>query len=334
MKIILDAMGGDNAPREIVMGAIEAINTLDVEILLVGQKEKIMPYLASTGRKIDLVDAREVISNEEAPVAAVREKKDSSIVKCLELLKKGEGSAVVSAGNTGALMAGGLFIMGRMKGVDRPAIGTLLPTKKGPVMLLDVGANSDVKPKNLVQFGLMGNIYAKEILKKSNPKVGLLNIGVEEAKGNSLVKSAYATLKGINDINFIGNVEARDFFDGEADVVVCDGFTGNIFIKTVEGLGSFIFDQMKKQIKKKLLYILCARAIAPAVKAAKANIDYSEYGGAMFLGLDGVLIKCHGSSDRKAIANGIKVANNFAHANISDKLKQCIETVSGEENSI
>ncbi|MDK2879136.1 MAG: phosphate acyltransferase [Thermoanaerobacteraceae bacterium] len=326
MKIIVDAMGGDNAPRETVLGAVKACEETGIKIILVGRSQEIEPLLNEKNSKnIEVVDAQEVITNEESPVTAIRRKKESSIVKGLGLLKEKKADAMVSAGSTGALMAGGLFILGRFEGVDRPAIAVVIPSKKDPVLLLDIGANSEVKPNNLVQFALMGSIYAREVLKRKDPRVGLLNIGVEEEKGSSVIKSAYSSLKMIKDINFAGNIEARDFFNQNADVVICDGFTGNIFLKTVEGFGMFIFDRLKQEIKKNITYSLGALLLMPAMKAVKSSLDYSEYGGAMFLGLNGVLIKCHGSSDRKAIYNGIKAAKRYAEANINNKLKKSLE---------
>jgi len=326
MKIVVDAMGGDNAPRETVLGAVKACEKMDIQIIMVGKRQEIEPMLSEVKNSIiEVVDAQEVISTDESPVSAIRKKKDSSIVKGLGLLKDMQADAMVSAGSTGALMAGGLFILGRFEGIDRPAIAAVIPSKKDPVLLLDIGANSDVKPRNLVQFALMGSLYASEVLKRKNPRVGLLNIGVEEEKGNSVIKSAYSILKGIKDINFAGNIEARDFFNADADVVICDGFTGNIFLKTVEGFGMYIFDSLKQEVKKKITYSLGALLLMPAMKAVKSSMDYSEYGGAMFLGLNGVVIKCHGSSERYAIYNGIKAAKRFAEVDINSKLKKSLE---------
>lgn len=325
MKILVDAMGGDHAPEEIVQGAINASNDSDIEVVLVGNESKIKPYLRASKKSIEIVNAEEIITYDEQPVAAIRKKKDSSIVKGLRLLKEGKAHAMISAGSTGALMAGGLFILGRLEGIDRPAIATLFPTAKNPVLLLDIGANSEIKPKNLVQFAMMGSIYTAEILNRENPRVGLMNIGTEKEKGNLVIKAAYSDLNRLENINFIGNIESRNIFDGNVDVVVCDGFTGNIFLKTVEGFGMYIFKQLKKEIKSNIVYSLGAALMKPAINKVRANMDYAEHGGAMFLGIDGVLIKCHGSSDRKAIANGIKAACRFAEANISEKLKQNLE---------
>ncbi|NLZ54703.1 MAG: phosphate acyltransferase PlsX [Thermoanaerobacteraceae bacterium] len=322
MKILVDAMGGDKAPEEVVKGAIEASKDLSSDIILIGNRDKITPHLAKADCSLEIIHAEEIITNDEQPVNAIRKKKDSSIVKGLRLLKEGKVQAMVSAGSTGALMAGGLFVVGRIEGIDRPAIATVFPTPKGPMLLLDIGANSEVKPKNLVQFALMGNIYAEEILGIQNPSVGLMNIGVEEEKGTSTIKTAYSDLKQIDSINFIGNIEVRDMFDGNVNVVVCDGFTGNIFLKTLEGFGTYIFNRLKEEVKSNITYSIGAMILKPALNKVKASLDYSEYGGAMFLGIDGVLIKCHGTSDSKAIANGIKAAHKFARADISKKLKQ------------
>lgn len=324
-------MGGDKAPEEIVKGAIAASEDLSEEIILVGHRDKIAPLLEKAGSSLEIIHAEEVITNDEQPVNAIRKKKDSSIVKGLKLLKEGKVQAMVSAGSTGALMAGGLFVLGRIKGIDRPAIATVFPTPKGPMVLLDIGANSEVKPKNLVQFAIMGSIYSEEILGIKNPSVGLMNIGVEEEKGTSTIKAAYSDLKELDSINFIGNIETRDIFDGNVNVVVCDGFTGNIFLKTLEGFGAYIFNRLKEEVKSNITYSLGAMILKPALKKVKRSLDYSEYGGAMFLGIDGVLIKCHGSSDSKAIANGIKAAYKFAKADVSEKLKENLELAEKEK---
>lgn len=327
MKIIVDAMGGDKAPEEVVKGALNASNNPEIEIILVGDENKIKPHLNNSGKNIEIVHAQEVITYDEQPVTAIRKKKDSSIVRGLEMLKDKKAQAMVSAGSTGALMTGGLLILGRLEGIDRPAIGTLCPMAKGPILMLDIGANSEVKPKNLVQFAVMGSIYSKEILNKNNPAVGLLNIGTEEEKGNSVVKAAYSELKRISSINFRGNIEARNIFDGDFDVVVCDGFTGNIFLKTAEGFGMYIFHQLKNEIKKSPRYLAGAALLKPAIEKIRSNMDYSEYGGAMFLGIDGVLVKCHGSSDSKAIENGINVAYNSVISSINEKLSEGLKSV-------
>ena len=327
MKIVVDAMGGDHAPKEIVLGALKACEDLRLDIILVGQESRISEYLTIPNKgSIAVVNAEKIITNEDQPVMAIRRKKDSSIVKGLNLVKEGRAQAFVSAGSTGALMAGGLFILGRFEGVDRPAIASVIPTAKAPTLFLDIGANSEVKPKNLTQFAQMGDIYAKEVLGRSNPKVGLLNIGIEEEKGNSIVKSAYTTLKAMEGINFIGNVEARAFFDGDVDVVVTDGFTGNIFLKTIEGFGNYIFSGLKKEIKSRATYSLGGMLLKPALKNIISRMDYSEYGGAMFLGLNGVLIKAHGSSKSKATFNAIRAAKQYHEAGIDERIKLSLKT--------
>ncbi|NLL97933.1 MAG: phosphate acyltransferase PlsX [Tepidanaerobacter sp.] len=325
MRILVDAMGGDRAPEEIVKGACIASKDFGLDVILIGNEGKIKPYMNRIGCSLEIIHAEEVITNDEQPVTAIRKKKESSIVKGLKLLKEGKVQAMVSAGSTGALMAGGLFVVGRIKGIDRPAIATVFPTQNGPIVILDIGANSEVKPKNLVQFALMGSIYAEGILEIPNPSVGLMNIGTEEEKGNSTIKAAYSDLKQIENINFVGNVEPRDIFDGKVNVIVCDGFTGNIFLKTLEGFGTYVFKRLKEEVKGNFTYSIGAMMLKPALNRVRASLDYSEYGGAMFLGIDGVLIKCHGSSDSKAISNGIKAAYKFARANISEKLKENIE---------
>jgi len=332
MRILVDAMGGDRAPEEVVKGADKASKEFGLDVILIGNEDKIRPYMKSIGSSLEVIHAEEVITNDEQPVTAIRRKKESSIVKGMQLLKEGKVQAMVSAGSTGALMAGGLFVVGRIKGIDRPAIATVFPASKGPILLLDIGANSEVKPKNLVQFALMGSIYAEEILEIPNPSVGLMNIGVEEEKGTSVIKAAYSDLKQIENVNFVGNVEARDIFEGNVNVVVCDGFTGNIFLKTVEGFGAYIFKRLKEEVKSGITYKIGAMMLKPALNNIRGSLDSSEYGGAMLLGIDGVLVKCHGSSDSKAISNGIKAAYKFAQANIREKLKENINLLVEKEN--
>lgn len=324
MKIIVDAMGGDKAPEEVIAGAVKAVQDFKIDIILVGKREKIKPVLGNLRHGIEIVDANQVISNDEAPVAAIKNKKDSSIVKGLKLLKEKKGNAMVSAGNTGALMAGGLFILGRFKGINRPAIAVMIPTRKEPVILLDVGANSQIKPQNLVQFAILGNVYMKEVLKRKNPRIGLLNIGTEAEKGTLAIKDAYLILKNKKALNFVGNIEARELFDGNIDIIVCDGFSGNIFIKTVEGFSKFLFEFLTTKLQSNSKYHAAAKALYPVINDFKSSIDYSEIGGAMFLGLNDILVKCHGTSDRKAIYNGIRVAKTFVEADIHKKLKKSL----------
>lgn len=324
MKIIVDAMGGDNAPEEVIAGAIKAVRDFKIDIILVGKSEKIKSILGDFRHGIEIVDANQIITNDEAPVAAIRNKKDSSIVKGLNLLKEKKGHAMVSAGNTGALMAGGLFILGRFKGINRPAIAVMIPTKKEPTLLLDAGANSEIKSKNLVQFAILGNVYMKEVLKRENPRVGLLNIGTEAEKGTLAIKDAYSILEDKKDLNFVGNIEARDLFNGSTDIIVCDGFSGNVFIKTVEGFSKFLCDFLTTKLQSNCKYYAAAKTLSPVINDFKSSIDYSEIGGAMFLGLNDILVKCHGSSDRKAIYNGIRAAKTFAEVDIHKKLKKSL----------
>lgn len=329
MKIAVDAMGGDNAPKEIILGAIHACDQYGLNLILVGRETDIKVHLTNPRRgSIEIIHADEIITNDDSPVMSIRRKRNSSIVKGIELVKDKKAAAFVSAGSTGALTAGSLLLLGRFEGIDRPAISSVLPTLQSPSLLLDIGANSDVKPKNLVQFALMGAIYAKEVMGRSNPKVGLLNIGQEKEKGNSVIKSAYSAISEIEDINFVGNVEARSFFEGGADVVVCDGFTGNIFIKTIEGFGNYLFHSLKQELRSKITYSLGGTLISPAIKNVKAQLDYSDYGGAMLLGLNGLVVKAHGSSKSKAISNAIKVCAQSHKAGIQERIRASLKTCS------
>lgn len=310
MKIAIDAMGGDYAPEEIVKGALRAANTYpQTEIVLVGQGAQIAEFLPSSDRpqNISVREAAEVIRMEEHPAQAVRKKKDASIVVATRMVKEGEADAVVSAGSTGAQMAAALLGLGRIKGIERPAIGTVMPTLAGGKLLLDVGANPDAKPEHLVQYAIMGSIYAEKILGISQPRVALLNIGAEETKGNELAQATYPLLQQAP-IHFIGNIEGRDFPYGRADVVVCDAFVGNVMLKTTEGLAGAIFQLIKERITATPLRKLGAMAIKPGLKEIAHMMDYAEYGGAPLLGVNGLSVICHGSSNQKAIFNAVRVA--------------------------
>lgn len=309
MRIAVDAMGGDYAPEEIVKGVLRAAQACpEVQLKLVGQKERIQPFLPnSLPKNLSLVEASEVVEMDEHPANAVRKKKDSSIVVATRLVKQGEADAVVSAGSTGAQMAASLLGLGRIKGIERPAIATVLPTPDGGKLILDVGANLDASPEQLSQYGLMGSIYAEKILGIPNPRVGLLNIGSEEGKGNDLTQKAYELLKKAP-INFLGNVEGRDVPYGRADVVVCEGFVGNVLLKTAEGLAGVLFEQIKEKITSTTIRKLGALAVKPGLKEIAQMMDYAEYGGAPLLGVNGISIICHGSSKNKAIFNAIRVA--------------------------
>lgn len=334
MKIAVDAFGGDNAPHEIVKGCVAAIQEIDDDIIMVGREQEIADILRNEAvpeGRITICNASEVIETGDHPVEAVRHKKDSSLVVSLRLVKEGKADAVVSAGNTGAYLAGAFRILGRMKGIKRPALTTVMPTVgKNPGVLLDVGANADCRPQHLVQFAQMGSIYASSVLNIENPRVALLNIGAEEAKGNALTKEAHQLLKQEN-LNFMGNIEPRYVLSGSADVVVCDGFTGNVVIKLVEGTASTLFSMLKQVFFKSFATKLAAGILKPGLQSIKNQMDYSAYGGAPFLGIDGVVFKAHGSSDRVAIANCIKAASRYLSAGVNDKIKAAIEAAAENE---
>lgn len=285
MKIIVDAMGGDNAPMAPVEAAVRAVKELDVEIVLVGKKEVVEKELSAydyPNDKISIANADEVITNHEEPAKAVRSKKNASVVVAANMLKKGEGDAMLSMGNTGALLASGLLIVGRIKGILRPALATLLPSAKGPKMLIDAGANTNCKPENLVQFGIMGSIYMKNVLGIESPTVGLMSNGEEEGKGDELTKETFPLLKKAP-INFIGNIEGRDVMEGTADVITCDGFVGNVILKTVEGMGHVVSTKVKNIFMKNLFTKLGAIFVMGGLNEFKQSMDYREYGGAPLL---------------------------------------------------
>ncbi|MGH4119965.1 phosphate acyltransferase PlsX [Clostridium sp.] len=336
MVVVVDGMGGDFSPNAVVCGCIEAIKEYDVEILITGQEDLISEELKKYTydlSKIKIIDAKEVISTNEHPVMAIKRKKDSSLVKALNLVKIGEADAVISAGSTGAFLAGCTLIVGRIKGIDRPALAPVLPGKKGPFMIIDCGANAECKPHYLVQFGLMGKTYFENILKINNPSVGLVNIGTEEEKGNELSKSAHKLLKVAN-LNFVGNVEAREIPTGDINVIVCDGFVGNVILKLYEGAVANIFDILKTGIMSSFRTKVGGILLKPVFKKFKKDFDYKEYGGAAFLGVDGICIKAHGSSDAKAFKNAIRQATIFYENKVVDKLKLEIENLSQQEKNV
>ncbi|OGC12440.1 phosphate acyltransferase [candidate division WOR-1 bacterium RIFOXYA12_FULL_52_29] len=307
MRIAIDAMGGDFAPSEIVKGAVQASLELPVELILVGKADKINKELSKYKKRgaLSVVNAEEVIANNEAPVSAVKQKKDSSLNVAVSLVKKQEAAAVVSAGNTGALMTASLFGLGRIPGIERPAIAGLFPTKKRPVLVLDIGANSDCKAKQLKQFAEMGAQYCECVMHYKSPRVGLLNIGEEKEKGNELVTEAWPLLKD-SPINFLGNVEPKEMFAGEIDVVVCDGFVGNLILKYGESVSSFLLDLFKKELTKNPITYFAAFLLLPAFAGIKKRTDYDEYGGAPMLGINGVVFKAHGRAKAKAFKNAIR----------------------------
>lgn len=323
MKIAIDAMGGDHAPKEPVLGAIQALNHIQSDIVLIGDTDKIKAVLADQSydaSRVTIVHTTEVIENEDKPVKAIKAKKDSSMVVGFKMLKDKEVDAFLSAGNTGALLAGGLLKVGRIKGIDRPALCSVYPTSKGISVLTDAGANADCKPRNLYEFAVMGSIYANKVLGIANPRVGLANIGVEEGKGNSLVQESFPLLKE-SSLNFMGNAEVRDVPDGVADVIVCDGFTGNVILKISEGVAKSFTGMLKEQIMGSKLMSVAALLIKPAFSALKKKMDYAEYGGAPFLGVDGILVKAHGSSNAKAFMNGIRYAQKCIDVDVVNVIK-------------
>lgn len=325
-KIAIDIMGGDNAPVEIIKGCVDASKETDSTLILVGNKDIITKELKNytyPENRIEIVDAREVITMEDSPTMAIRRKKDSSMVVGLNLVKDKKADGFVSAGNTGALLAGGTFIVGRLKGVERPALASLIPVDKGFSLLMDCGANADAKASYLMQFAHMGNIYMKELMNIENPSIGLINIGAEEEKGNALVKETYTLLKE-SKLNFAGNIEARDISKGQADVLVCDGFVGNVVLKQMEGFGLWVFSLLKEELTKNFIRKLGAMIIMPALKSLKNKFDYSEHGGAPFLGINGLVIKTHGSAKAKQVKHTILQASRLAEQDLVAKIEQNI----------
>ena len=332
--ILVDAMGGDNAPLEIIRGCIDGVREFDLDkIILVGKEAEIEQILAdevADMSRFEIIGADDVIHTEESPVSAIKKKKDSSMVKGLEHIRQNSEDVFISAGNTGALMAGSLLKVGRIKGVGRPALAPIIPTIKEEMLLIDAGANADCKPENLVQFAIIGSIYMEKVRGKSNPRVGLLNIGVEETKGNELTKATFKRLSQLEGINFIGNIEARNILYGEVDVLVCDGFVGNTILKLIEGVAQTMFIMIKDEINKTALTKLGAGLAKPAFKNIKETMDYTEYGGAPLLGINGGVIKMHGSSNRYAVKNAIGQAMLFAEHGVVDTTIELISQLEGD----
>lgn len=329
MRLAIDAMGGDNAPKEIVLGAMKAVeNFKDIHILLVGDEKKIREHLTTEDR-IEILHTEEVILGTDEPVRAVRRKKTASMVLAAQQVADGKADACISAGNTGALMAAGLFVVGRINGIERPALAPTLPTIGGEgFLLLDVGANADAKPEHLVQYAIMGSIYSEKARGIERPRVGLLNIGTEEKKGNELVRSTFELLKDA-DINFIGNVEARDLLDGVADVVVADGFTGNMVLKTIEGTAMSVFKMLKSALTSSFKSKMAAAVLKPDLAQLKNKMDYTEYGGAGLFGLKAPVIKAHGSSDANAVFNSIRQAREMVEKDVSGTIRTAVEKREG-----
>lgn len=328
-RVALDAMGGDNAPGEIIRGAVEAVKQRgDIKVLLTGQEELLKKTLSEytyPKDQIEVVNASEVIETAEAPVMAIRRKKDSSLVVAMNLVKNGEADAFVSAGSSGAILVGGQVLVGRIKGVERPPLAPLIPTAKGVSLLIDCGANVDARPSHLVQFAKIGSIYMESVVGKKRPTVGIVNIGAEEEKGNALVKETFPLLKECKDINFIGSVEARDIPLGDVDVIVCEAFVGNVILKLYEGLGSTLISKIKGGMMTSLRSKIGALLVKPALKATLKNFDASEHGGAPLLGLNGLVVKTHGSSTSKEVCNSIIQCVTFKKQQINEKIKAAIQ---------
>ena len=326
VNVALDAMGGDNAPDEMIRGAIDAVNKApDIHVCLVGQEEKINAFLSSCSynrEQISVVNATEVIETGEHPVNAIRKKKDSSIVKALGLVKSGEADAFVSAGNSGAILVGGQTIVGSIKGVERPPFAPLIPTAAGVSLLLDSGANVDARSSHLVQWARMGSIYMENVMGVKNPRVAIVNVGVEEEKGNALVKETFPLLKECPDINFIGSIEAREIPNGGADVIVCDAFVGNVILKLYEGVGSVLIKSVKKGLMSSLKSKIGALLIKDALKSTLKSFDASEYGGAPMLGLKGLVVKTHGNAKAKEVTTSILQCRKFKEQAINDKMNE------------
>lgn len=326
MKIAIDGMGGDNAPAAVVEGVVQALKDYnDIVFYITGPEDKINAELSKydySKDKIKVIDAKEVISTNEHPVMAVRRKKESSIVKALNLVKDKTCDAIISGGSTGAFLAGCTLIVGRIKGVERPALAPIMPGRRSQFMIVDVGANVDCKPQYLVQFAKMGQIYYEHVFNVKKPSIGLINIGEEEEKGNDLTKSTYKLLKEEKSLNFVGNVEPRDIPAGDTNVLVSDGFVGNTALKMYEGSASNILGMIKDEImQSSIVSKLGVVLLKPVLKKLMKKVDYKEYGGAPFLGVDGICIKAHGSSDARAFKNAIRQTKIFYDSKVLDNMK-------------
>ena len=328
IKVAVDAMGGDNAPGEIVKGAVQAVNDVtNLKVILVGFEDKINDELSKytyNKESIEVVNATEVIGFNEPPAYAVKKKRDSSIVVAMKLVKSGDADAFVSAGSTGAILVGGLGYIGRIKGVERTPLAPLIPTMKGMSLLIDCGANVDARASHLVQFAKMGSLYMEHLCGIKNPKVGIVNIGVEEEKGNALVKETFPLLKECKDINFVGSCEARDIPNGDFDVIVCEAFVGNVILKLYEGLAGALIKKMKEGMTSTVISTIGAAMSKKALKRTLKDFDVSKYGGAPLLGLNGLAVKTHGSSTSIEICNSIKQCVSFVENDVNSKIKSFI----------
>ncbi len=337
VKVAVDAMGGDYAPAEMVKGVIDAVTLRqDIKVFLIGQQDMIKEELAKysyQGSQIEVIHAPEVIETAEPPVMAIRKKKQSSIVVGMNMVKEKKADAFVSAGSSGAILVGGQVIVGRIKGVERPPLAPLIPTEKGVSLLVDCGANVDARASHLVQFAKMGSIYMENVLQVKNPRVAIVNIGAEEEKGNALVKETFPLLKNCPDINFVGSIEARDIPHGEADVIVCEAFVGNVILKLYEGVGATFLSMVKKGMLDSFRSKIGALLVKPALKKTMKGFDASEYGGAPLLGLNGLVVKTHGSSKAKEVTNSVIQCVTFKEQEINEKIRTNIGTtpVEGEQ---
>ena len=328
VRVVVDAMGGDNAPGEIVKGAVEALNAReDIFIYLTGRKPVIEAELSKytfPKERLEIVHTEEVIETAEPPVMAIRRKKDSSIVKGMNMVKQKEADAFVSAGSSGAILVGGQVIVGRIKGIERQPLAPLIPTKNGVSLLIDCGANVDARPSHLVQFAKIGSIYMENVMGVKNPRVGLVNIGAEEEKGNALVKETFPLLKECKELNFIGSVEARDIPQGVCDVIVCEAFVGNVILKLYEGVGATLISKVKQGMMTSLRSKIGALLVKPALKETLKSFDASQYGGAPLLGLNGLVVKTHGSSKAVEVKNSILQCVQFTKQEINQKIRENI----------
>ncbi|WP_064093745.1 phosphate acyltransferase PlsX [Rossellomorea aquimaris] len=331
MRLAVDAMGGDHAPKEIVLGVKRALDEFkDIEVILYGDETQMKQWISPVER-LSIVHTEEKIEGTDEPVRAVKRKKNASMVLMAQAVKDGKADACISAGNTGALMASGLFIVGRIEGIERPALAPTLPTLDGKgFLMLDLGANVDAKPEHLLQYAIMGSIYAEKVRGITNPKVGLLNIGTEDKKGNELAKKSFELLKDAP-IHFVGNVESRDLLEGPADVIVTDGFTGNMVLKTIEGTAMSIFSMLKKTLTSSVKNKIAAGLVKNDLKEMKNMMDYTEYGGAGLFGLKAPVIKAHGSSNEVAFYNAMRQAREMVKHDVSKTIKEAVKG-SGEEN--
>lgn len=337
MKIVIDAMGGDNAPSAIIEGAVKGLQGCKADVVLVGKESVIETELAKyegiDRSRISIIDADEVIDNNESPVFALRRKKNSSIVKALEAVKGNSNAALISAGSTGAVLAGGLLLCGRLEGIDRPALAAALPGKNGVTLLLDSGANVDSEVKDLIGFALVGSAYMEAVYGNQRPSVGLINNGAEEKKGNSLTKAAHQELKNHSELNFIGNVEPRYVYDNQADVLVCDGFAGNAILKASEGMGKYILGSLKETISSSFMAKIGYLFMRNSFTSLKKKFNYEDLGGAPLLGVDANIIKIHGSSKASAVMYAMQQAEKMIEGEVVSKIKRNLQSIMAEQNN-